>query len=369
MINALLDGSSMLPTILMIVGGALAFLALLYGFIKKFSRMSWLCWQVAAIFAATLLLKFVPETVTGITMFAVGAGGILAAIVIVFMFGALLRKPFLAMESGGGFARFFNRFLGAVTAILNFAVLALVFGGFALVMMQPFANTITALDVVYNNALWTGFFGAHALDLFLVFWLACIARCGYRVGFLRLIITILMLLITAAAFFGAILLTLNLGFLMSFSNTVAGWFPASMNPHVASVIGFAIVVLLVFLVLLIAVVLIGLLLNLILRQAQKSRIFRGIDGAIFGTLLFVLTIAFFCAFDFGIYTLVEMCADGSLQSSITDLVSQFGVEGMGESVSSAIEGIADFIQPFADVFRSSPLSKIFFDYNPLRMLA
>ena len=98
MTEQLLFDAGQLKMIVIVAACVLVALAFLYGVIKKFSRMSWLGWQTTLLFAATLPLGFLPETQKGTLLFCLAAGGLLAVTALIFLIGAVLRTPFLALE-------------------------------------------------------------------------------------------------------------------------------------------------------------------------------------------------------------------------------------------------------------------------------
>ena len=57
-----------------ICAGVLALAALLYGIFRKFTRVSWLSWQVLIVFAATLLAGVLPTPASQWGGFALAAG-------------------------------------------------------------------------------------------------------------------------------------------------------------------------------------------------------------------------------------------------------------------------------------------------------
>lgn len=346
--NLLLTDAGQLKTIILVALCVLLALTLLYGILKKFSRISWLGWQAALLFGATFTLSLLPESLNETVLFAVAAGGLLAVTAIIFLVGALVRKSFLAMEQGGGGARAFNRILGALTALVNLAVLVLALGGFALVVAEPFAGE--ALAAVYTNTLWTNFFAWHAYDLFFVFLFAAVLRSAYRTGFLRIIITITVLALTLFAVFLAMYMTLQVPFLSQLSAQIAG--SININSIAAGWIGFGIVSFIVAFVLFLVVILIAFLLNLLLRLCGKSHVFVVFDGILFSLITCIVMFVFVAGFNFG----VSYLASGSLAQAVP------------EQMAGVAEQMAQFAQAMGRVLSSSPLSNIFYTHNPLNLL-
>lgn len=348
MATQFLFGAEQLQTIVIVAACVLAGLTFLYGILKKFSRMSWLGWQTALLFAATLPLQFLPETQNGTLLFCLAAGGLLAATAVVFLIGALLRKPFLALEVGGGGGRAFNRILGGVTALFNLAVFCAVFGGLALLAAQPFHPDF--LGAVYSNAVWTNFAAGHAFDLFFVYMFALFLRWGYRTGFLRVIVTLTVLALTIFAVFLAMYMTLQVPFLSSFAAQIAGTF--QMNEIAAGWIGFGIVSFIVAFVFLLVIILIAFLLNLLLKAAGKSHAFGVFDGILFALITCAVLFVCVIGFNFG----VSYAASGSFAQMLP------------EQMAGVADSMAEYFKQAEQIIASSPLSNIFYTFNPLRLL-
>lgn len=331
-----------------IASGALLLIAFIYGLLRKFSRMTWSAWQIALVFAATLLIGVLPEGGSEWVRFLVAAGALLGVTALVLFLGGLLRKPFLAAEGGGGGVRFFNRLLGGLTAVVDLALIAVILGGFALTVLSvtPLGET---LSDVYDHALWK-FFGPYAIDLVLVTLFLMFVRRGYRTGLLRSIVMLLLFALTFLAVYGAILLVFRWSFLRSFAGTVAGGF-SSLSPFVAGTIGYAIVWAIVFLIFFIVIVLIGFLLHKLLLKAGNSLVFGVFDGLVLSLIFFVVFIALIAAFDYGVFRAATL--------SMSELGVN-GMDGLGEAVNS-------FAGKIGEIICSSPLSKLFYECNPLRL--
>lgn len=347
MTQLLADGGQ-LQTIVIIAACVLAVLAVVYGLIRKFSRMSWLGWQTILLFCATLPLGRIPETANGTLVFCLTAGGLVAVIAVLFLFGALLRKPFLALEQGGTGGRVFNRLLGAVTSVVNLVVFVAVFAALALVSMS--SMELEALSVIYEHPLWTDFFAGHAFDLFFVAAFATVLRWGYRTGFLRMIVTIVVIALTFFAVFLAMYMTLQVPFLSQLSAQIAG--SINMNSIAAGWIGFGITSFIVAFVFLLVVLLLAFLLNLLLKACGKSHAFVVFDGLLFSLITCVIMLVCIAGFNFG----VAYLAGGSLSQSVP------------EQMTSVVEQMATVFKNMEGVFTSSPLSNIFYYFNPLKQL-
>lgn len=342
----LLFDAGQLQTVIIVAACVLLALAVVYGLIKKFSRMSWLGWQTALLFAATFLVSFLPAD-NGVLAFCLAAGGLLGATAVLFLVGALLRKPFLALEQGGVGGRVFNRLLGALTSVFNLGVFVAVFGGLALAAMQSLG--LQELDVIYTNPVWADFFGPRVLDLFFVFVFAGILRWGYRTGFLRMIVTLTVLALMLFAVFLAMYMTLQVPFLTQFASYIAGSIP--MNEIAAGWIGFGIVSFIVAFVFMLVVILIAFLLNLLLRAVGKVHALVVFDGVLFALITCVVLFVCVISFNFG----VSYLASGALTQSLPE-----NMQGSMQAVETAMQAAEAFLT-------SSPLANIFYTFNPLRL--
>ena len=165
--------------------GALALVVFLYGVFRRFTRCSWLSWQIWLLFAATFLLEFLPEK-SALFNAVLTPVALFAAVALVLAAGGWARYGMLARRSRApAFFRFTNRFLGGVTAVLNVATFFAVLGGAALAAMAAFGVQAAALDAVYANPVWTKVFAGHAFDLLVIAVCVLMVRCGYRVGLMR----------------------------------------------------------------------------------------------------------------------------------------------------------------------------------------
>ena len=92
MMNTLLlaDGAAMVWVGVGVIG-ALALASVLYGVFRNFVRVAWTGWQILAVFALSLLLRFIPVP-EGWVGFAVTAGYLFGTTVRVLVIGAAVRK-------------------------------------------------------------------------------------------------------------------------------------------------------------------------------------------------------------------------------------------------------------------------------------
>jgi len=235
-----------------------------------------------------------------------------------------------------------------VTGVFNIAVFAAIFGGLALVCAEPY--NVEFLNVIYTHPVWTNFAAGHAFDLFFVFMFALFLRWGYRTGFLRMIVTLTVLTLTLFAVFLSMYMTLQVPFLSSFAAQIAGAFP--MNEIAAGWIGFGIVSFIVAFVFLLVIILIAFVLNLLLKAAGKSHAFVVFDGILFSLVTFVILFVCVIGVNFG----VGFIASGAIS------------EALPEQMAGVAEALTQSVGFYEKVVTSSPLSNIFYSYNPLLLL-
>ena len=176
------------PGIGIVVGVcALALILFLYGVFRRFSRCSWLSWQILILFAATFLLRFLPASDSAAVNAALAPIVLFAAVALVLAIGGWTRHGLLAYaKRPPAFFRFTNRFLGGVTTVLNFVTFFVVIGAPVLVALPLFGVNFAALDPLYASAIWTNYVAPHALDLVVIAVCVLMVRCGYRVGLEKL---------------------------------------------------------------------------------------------------------------------------------------------------------------------------------------
>lgn len=349
--------------IIIVVFGVLALVSVLYGVFRKFIRMAWTSWQILCIFALSLILPLLPlpDDVWG---FVIAAGYLFGTTAFVLLIGKIVRGCMLGKKTQANlFFRICNRVLGAITALLNWVMLVVVLGGAGLAAVYYVApelvSDIGILDTVYANSIWTDFFAKYALDLLLISVCVFFVRGGYRIGLARSIETVLVLALTLVAILAAMYLTIIVPFLRSLlsliANSIAG---TGLNMIIATLIAYFVTVLIVFVVFFIVIVLIGVLLNWLVRKYRSVRVLGVIDGAILSVVFFALFLVLACAFNFA----VTLIMNGGLTDLLTNLPE------MMQGVSGSLESIQEIMKPFADFFTSSPLSKIFYQLNPLSFI-
>ena len=332
------------PVLIGIIAVGVVLLALfLYGFFVRFSRIGWTGGQVLAVFGGTLLLSLIPGE--GIGGFAIVVGGAIGITVVVMLLGGILRGYFRRRPRRANlFFRIVDHLLGAAMAMLNFLVPLLALGGAGLVFVYHIAGA-DSLGGLFENAIWTDFCAPHALDLLIVSLFVSTVGNGYRLGLLRSIWALFAVVLVFGVAILSVVLMFKAPFLSNFANMLAEAF-SSLDLFLSYILGYAITYFLCCFVLLAVVMLLHFLIHLLVKQIDKVRPLRFIDGAIMTVVFCALTIAILCGINFGVY----MVADAELP----------------EMISGAIP--ADLLSSLQDVFCSSPIARAFYEDNPIRVL-
>lgn len=344
--KALLAANFVLPVA--IAAGVLALAVFIYGIVRKFTRVSWLSWQVLIVFAVTFLLDLVPVPAggwSGWNGFLLAAGVLGGASAAVLAIGGVVRHAMIArIRPANGFFRFLSRLLGGITSLLNLAVFVAVLAAPVLVALPLFGVQLEPLNVVYQNVLWTEYFGPHAFDLFVVAVCLVMMRAGYRIGLARTIWTVFTLALGVGALILAVFMAINVPFLADLASKIAGGMPASLGAG-AAVLGTVIVAAICFVVFLIVIILITLLINLLVKKCKGNFVLGLIDGVLMAVVFTVFFFALGAGVDFG----------------ISYLASNAAAMPMGDK-------IAPVAQALEALFTSSPLSALLYDCNPVFLL-
>ena len=321
-----------LAVIIGIAAGVVALAAFLYGIFRKFTRISWLSWQIIIVFAATLLIGVIPAPAAAWGSFAVGAGVLAGAGALVLAVGGIVRHAMLArMRPAPLFFRFMSRLLGALTAVLNLVVFLAALGLPVLAALPAFGVQLAPLDVLYQHPVWTNFLGTHALDLLVVAVCLIMMRAGYRIGLARSVWTVFTLALGVGALVLAVFMAIRVPFLASFAQ--------------ANVLGTVIVAAICFAVMLVVIILITLLVNLLVRNLKGNPVLGVIDGALMAVVFTALFFVLACGLDLAVSYFAENAA---------------GLP-MGEAIAPVIGNLEAF-------FTSSPLAKTLYEGNPLLLL-
>ncbi len=341
-----------LPTVAIIIAGVVGLFLVLYGFIRKFSRMGWWGYQIVILFALTLLLNKLPlgSLASPILRFAVVAGGLLGAMAIIMGLGGLIRAGIRRRRAnrkkmeGAFVVRLFDGLLGVITGAVNLAVLVAALAG-PILLIISYTGKLAGVIAVFEGInvggvnLWAAAIEPFVVDFMLIGVLVLFAKGGYRLGLLRSVWTMFMLVLGIGAFAGAIVASIMIPGVNQLPVAIAGSLAArGIGGALAAFLGYAIVTVCIFIVFLLVLVLINLLVNLGVREVDKVVFLRVIDGAIVALVFFVLGLAIVCGLNF--------------------VVFQATSGAFGEMVGAIASKL-----PFEQFIRSSTLSRYFYDNN------
>ena len=291
--------------------------AFIYGLFRKSSRISWLGWQVFALFALTFLLDVVPLP-EGEISFLITAGVFLAALGLDLLIGGLIRARMMKCEHPNKHMVRLSRFLGGLCAIVNVLLLAAVVVSVLLSVFYVTPVYPAFLKDFYETILWVDILSPHLYDLYYL----------------------LMLALTFASFFGAILLATKVSVFAGWG----AWLGEKMTfvpPAGGSVLGHGVFAILFFAVLFAIALTLGWLIHKGLRRALDSRVF----GMVSAILLFLIFLAVFFASMCGLYYSVRLLVTQNVNPLVTS-----------------------FAECAEQLFTSSRLSAAFYNYNPALLI-
>lgn len=337
-----------------------ALLLFLYGVFRRFTRCSWLSWQIGILFAASLLIPYLPVTQSSALNIVLPVIILFAAVAVVLMSGGWARYGMIVYAGRPPmFFRVMNRILGGLTAVLNFAAFFIVLGTPVLVALPLFGVSPAPLASLYASGFWTGFASKHALDLIVITVCLLAVRSGYRVGLMRSLWAVLTIALVFGALVLAIFLTVKTPLLSGWANALAGNFP-SLGAY-AVICGRAIVAGGCFLVFLIVIVLVTALFSLLMKKICESTPLRVVDGVLLALVFAAIFFGFAYVIDFGVYYF----AHGNFGSAVTITPSGSGVT---DTVIGALGSVAGVMQRIEQLFLSSPLSARLYAFNPLLLI-
>ncbi len=338
------------------VGGGLALIGAIYGALRRFSRLTWIGWQVLIAFGLDILVSFLPETMP----FAVWIVLFVAIVALPLIGEYFLRKALVTdriLPPGKG-EMIFDRIFGAVTAIVGILMFFAAVGGLGLSVVDaiPMQDGVSPLA---NVPIWTNFFSKYALDLFLISLFMIVMRAGCRLGVFRGLYLVLMLLLVAGAFFGSFLLFSKVSWAASFSGTVGGWF--GLHGPLASFTGCVTLTFLVSAILFVGLMFLSKLLDSSIQKLNTHRAVAIPDALVLGAVFSVV----FVAAVIGVQTAFGMLAKGDMLSGIvSELTSNFDLGEMEESIANIETTIADIGRNLANFATSSPISRGLYVGNP-----
>lgn len=333
--------------------GVFAIASVLYGVFRKFSQMGWLPWQLPVIFGIALLTGYVPADMGVAQRYAAVVAIFVGGTAIVFAVGGVIRYFMHArLRPANILIRALDRVLGAVTALLGYAVIVLCIGGLALPFLTNVIPDIAATIGIAEIPIVASIL-PYALDFFVVTVLACTIQAGYRVGFGRALIYLIMFALTLASAAAAIWLTLAVTPFKAFASLIAGGF-SSLSAPLASLLGKGIAAVILFIVFFLVSCILGFLLNKLLRKIKYVRVLKWIDGILYSVLLLAIVLALFAGVHYGI----QYVAHADLSAIMEQIPEQLHIPDIQE--------IALRLEAFVT---SSTLSRMLYLSNPLLLIS
>lgn len=354
MLNDFLLPNETLKIALIAAGAVLLAVCFLYGIFRKFTQMSWIAWQIPLVFAigegsANLLAGIGDSRVRVAATAAVFFFGT----AVVLGLGGIVR---LGMHKrtlpAPGVVRFFNRLLGAITAVLDLALLCAILASLALPAAYCLFPDLEALSGVYALPVWEKIY-PYLFDFFTLSMMVIVIRAGWRVGFGRAVLTVLMIALTLGGFAAAVYLTFFWSFLSGLAGRLAALF-STLPAIAARALGSGIVILAVSLLFFLVAMLLGKLLHFAVRGARYVRFLAFFDGTILALVFFAVHAALLFALYFAVNYL-----------SAADFSSLAATAEQVYDITPVLEGVRAWTGRIAALFTASPLSKILYECNPI----
>lgn len=328
--------------ILIVAASVIGVAAIVYGFFRRASRVSWIGWQVFLLFALTFLLDVIPVP-EGMLGFGVTVGVFVFALCADLLLGGIIRSCIMKCSNPPKYAVWLSRVSGALCCLLNIALLFLSLASAAFAVIYVLPSYPAAFASFFGSALWQNFLSRHIYDLFIITLCFVFTRAGLRLGVVRGLYYLLMLALTFVSFFGAVALVVKVPVFESWGSALGGKFEGlGLLPSAASFLGHGVFVLVFFIVMFAVSMLLGALAHWGLRRLISCRPL----GLVSAILLFILFLVVFFGAMCGIY---------------------FGVHFLtvGQFAESAIGSAAQLAER---LLTSSRLSAIFYYSNPLLLI-
>lgn len=343
------------PIIILIVAVAVfAVGSLIYGLVRKFSQMGWAAWQLLFAWCLTMTLDWLPEELAPAPRAAISLAVFFIAVLGTLALGGLIRLAMLKkMRPAHGFFRFLDRVLGAVTAFLDYFMIAVVPGLLVLSFLSYAITPLESLQPLFAMGIWTNFIGKFGLDLVLVAVFFFAMRCGWRVGFARTFVIFLMFALSLGVVGLSLYLCIAVPPFAALAHKIGGAI-RGIDTAVANVIGYGAVFLMIFAVLFTLECILGHFLVKLLRHIRFHYFWGFLDGIL--GLALALAIALLCTIAF--YAVCAALSDGAIYDQILQFLHNLGIEQFGGAViEGAIETIAEYTQGLRTWLASSPVSR------------
>lgn len=348
--------------IILIAVGVLAVISAVYGALRRFSRLTWIGWQLLIAFGIVLAfgqidlgkMGDVGKFIITIVEFTVAA----VIPLVLEYFGRKLLVTDRVLKPGTG-EMVFDRIFGAFTAIFATLSFFLVIGAFGLAFAEAMADR-TFLDV----GIWTGFFKKYALDLLIVALYLIVIRAGCRLGILHALRVLVVFLLTAGGFFGSFMIATRAGFGVSFSQWVGGLFSGLPRMY-GAMIGAILVTFLFTLIFFAVAMLLNFFMDMGIRKLRGVKAVGIVDSVLTG----VLFAAIFLVVMVGLYTGYYALGQVDIGATVNDLLGSMNIgENLGDALAEMGSLMSDISARLETFVQSSPLSGMIYQANPLRGL-
>ena len=338
--------------------GVFAAASLLYGIFRKFSQMGWFAWQLPLIFLLTRLYTLVPEGTNVYVRFALAGGILFGSAVLVLGLGSIIRFAMhRKVRPASGIVRFFDRILGGLTALLDYAVILGVIAAGALSFMFYAMEPLSALSMVWDSKIWE-FFAPYAFDIFIVTLFSLAIRGGWRVGFGRVVLIFFMMALTFGALVFSFWATLNWGFLTKMGTGLGQMF--GLSQAVGAIVGCLVIGFILFIILFVLLCILCHFLAKLVRHIRYSYFWGTVDSAI--GLLGAFAVA--AALLLGVYFVAAWVASGSLGTLVQNTLEALNQNGF-EGLTGILDTIAKWAEGIEKLLTSSLISNALYAGNPL----
>ena len=345
-------------TIVILIVCILALASLLYGVLRKFSRMGWAAWQILFAWCITMTLDWLPEDASDGGRMAVGLAVFFGAVVGTLALGGAVRLAMLKRKTPAHPAwRFFDRVLGGITALLDYAVMALVVAGPVLTFCATAITPPSFFGNFFESGLWTNFLGKFALDLFLITIFFFAMRAGWRVGFARTLVIFIMMTLTLGCLVLAVFLTVAWGpmtkFAVSIGNAISG-----IDSAIGLAIGYTVVTLLLFVVFFILICVLGYFIVKLIRHIRFHYSWGFLDGVLGLAMAFAIVLVGTFAF----YYLACALSNGAIFTPILSALDNVNIEQAAqyvEQIRQLIQTVTEYAEGLQDWLKCGPVSDAF----------
>ncbi len=341
-------------TILTVVLCVLGAFAVIYGIFRKFSQMGWAAWQILFAWCITMTLDWLPAEVSPTFRITMSVCIYVGAVVGTLVLGGVIRRAVLGKKTPAHPAwRFFNRLLGAITAVLDFLMIAVVPSVLALSFIYFVITPFEGLAPLFEMGIWTNFIGKFGLDLVLVAILFFSLRTGWQVGFGRTCVIFLMMIFTVGLLVLSLFLAIFVPPFSAMSTSIGASF-SGMDRGVATILGYVFGFLILFTVLFVLLCIGGYFLVKLVRAIRGSGFFGFWDGLLGMVLAFAIAAA--CLF--GFYFVCAFLTDGELFEGILSALHNLNAEQFGTAViEGMVEQVMQYTQGLGTWLSSSPVSR------------